>query len=386
MEVKIMADKRIFGVTALFNNPDKITSAARKVKEAGFTKWDVHSPYPLHGMENAMGLKPSMLGIVTLICGLSGTAIALFFMWWTMSVDYPMVIGGKPFFALPAFIPVTFEVTVILATVSTVVAMFALFFQLPKNEFPLHDTDYMKKVSCDHFGILIEADDPKFDEASILKLYKSFEPLHTEIVYHREKETYPIFEPKFLMFLAGVIIAVSLGTYVTLNKLLFLDPFNWMMEQDKIIPQSRTQLFVDERGMRVPVEGSVARGFIPYPFMGETNPSEVLSNPYLPTKGNLELGEKKYLTYCSPCHGNYGDGDSRLKGQFPNPPSLHSNRAREFSDGWIYHVITNGQNVMPSYAPQITREERWAIVNYIRVLQRAKNATDSDLEFVRAGK
>ena len=66
-----MADKRIYGVSALFNNPDKITSAAKKVKEAGFTKWDIHSPYPLHGMEKAMGLKPSMLGIVTLICGLS---------------------------------------------------------------------------------------------------------------------------------------------------------------------------------------------------------------------------------------------------------------------------------------------------------------------------
>jgi mono/diheme cytochrome c family protein len=381
-----MADKRIFGVTALFNNPDKITSAAKKVREEGFTKWDVHSPYPLHGMEKVMGLKPSMLGVVTLVCGLSGTVLALIFMYWTMSVDYPMVIGGKPFFALPAFIPVTFEVTVILATVSTVVAMFALFFQLPRNEFPLHDTDFMKKVSCDHFGILIEANDPNFNETNTLELLKSFDPLLTEVVYYREKETYPIFEPKFLMFLAGVVIVVSLGTYVTLNKLMFLDPFNWMMEQDKIIPQSRTELFSDERGMRLPVEGTVAKGFIPYPFMGETNPAEVLSNPYLPTKENLELGEKKYLTFCSPCHGNFGDGDSRLNEQFPNPPSLHSNRARDFSDGWIYHVITNGQNVMPSYTPQITREERWAIVNYIRVLQRAKNATDFDLEYVRAGK
>ena len=381
-----MADKRIYGVAALFNNPDKIISAAKKVKEAGFTKWDVHSPYPLHGMEKAMGLKPSLLGIVTLICGLSGTAIALFFMWWTMSVDYPMVIGGKPFFALPAFIPVTFEVTVILATVSTVVAMFALFFQLPRNEFPLHDTDYMKKVSCDHFGILIEAEDPKFNETTTPELLKTLDALQTEFVYQREKETYPIFEPKFLTFLAGVAIVVSLGTYVVLNKLMFLDPFNWMMEQDKIIPQSRTDLFSDQRGMRIPVDGTVSRGYIPYPFMGETNPAEVLSNPYLPTKENLELGEKKYLTFCSPCHGNFGDGDSRLNEQFPNPPSLHSDRAREFSDGWIYHVITNGQNIMPSYAPQITREERWAIVNYIRVLQRAKNADNSDLEFAKAEK
>jgi mono/diheme cytochrome c family protein len=118
--------------------------------------------------------------------------------------------------------------------------------------------------------------------------------------------------------------------------------------------------------------------------MGEANPKEVLSNPYFPTKENLELGQRKFLTYCSPCHGNYGDGDSRLAGQFPNPPTLHSDRARNFEEGMIYHIITNGQNVMPSYASQVTREERWAIVNYIRVLQRAKNATDSDLKFVKA--
>lgn len=152
-----MAEKRIYGVTALFNDPNAITSAAKKVANAGFTKWDVNSSYPIHGIEKAMKLKPSMLGIVTLISGLSGIVVALLMMWWTMSVDYPMIIGGKPYFSLPAFIPITFEVTVILATVSTVVAMFAFFFGLPRNVHALHDTVYMKKVSRDHFGIVIEA-------------------------------------------------------------------------------------------------------------------------------------------------------------------------------------------------------------------------------------
>ena len=378
-----MAEKKIFGITALFKDPDSILSAAKKTSSAGYTKWDVNSPYPIHGMDKAMKIKPSMLGIVTLICGLSGTTLALFFMWWTMSSDYPMVIGGKPFFALPAFIPVTFEVTVILATVSTVIAMFAFFFGLPKNSHPLHDTDYIKKVSRDHFGIVIEAEDPKFNESSVKEFLNSLNPVSTDIVYHPEKDTYPIFEPRFLLFLAVTAVVVSLGTYYTLNSLMYIQPFNWMMNQAKIIPQSRSEFFSDERGMRMPVEGTVARGFIPYPYIGETNPKEVLSNPYLPTKQNIELGQKKFLTYCSPCHGNFGDGDSRLRGQFQNPPTLHSERARNFSDGMIYHIITNGQNIMPSYALQVTREERWAIVNYIRVLQKAKNANDSDVEFAK---
>jgi mono/diheme cytochrome c family protein len=378
-----MADKKIFGVTALFNNPDAIISAANKVASSGYTKWDVNSPYPLHGIDKAMKMKPSKLGFVTMIFGLSGVVLALLLMWWTMSVDYPMIIGGKPFFSLPAFVPVTFEVTVIMATVSTVVAMFAFFFGLPRNAHALHDTDYMKKVSRDHYGIVIEADDPRFDERSTIEFLRSLNPLSTEIIYYPEKERYPIFEPRFITFLFGVAVVVSLGTYLMLNKLMYIQPFNWMDDQAKISPQSSSTFFADGRGMRLPVEGTVARGFIPYPFMGETNPKEVLSNPYFPTKANLELGQRKFLTYCSPCHGNYAEGNSRLAGQFPNPPTLHSDRARNFEDGMIYHIITNGQNAMPSYASQVTREERWAIVNYIRVLQRAKNATDSDLKFVK---
>ncbi|HSH65389.1 MAG TPA: cytochrome c, partial [Bacteroidia bacterium] len=149
--------------------------------------------------------------------------------------------------------------------------------------------------------------------------------------------------------------------------------------QDKTVAQEKSDYFSDEYGMRQPVKGTVARGFIPYPYMGQPVPAEVLTNPILPTKENIELGKRKFLTYCSPCHGNYADGDSRLRGQFPNPPTLHTSRVREMQDGMIYHIITNGQNIMPSYASQVTREERWAIVNYIRVLQRAKNAQESDL-------
>lgn len=376
-------EKKIYGITALFKSPDKIISAAGKVADAGYKNFDVNTPYPVHGMDSAMKLKPSRLGFVTLVFGLSGAALALIFMYWTMSVDYPMVIGGKPFFALPAFIPVTFEVTVLLATVMTVVLMLALFFRLPDNKHPLHDTNYMKLVSKDHYGVIIESSDPQFDENKVKELLKSFNPVNTEVVYYPVEEKYPILQPKFLMFLFISVLVVSGGTYFLLNKLMYMTPFDWMMEQDKLTPQKTSELFSDGFGMRKPVEGSVARGFIPYPFMGQDNPKEVLMNPFIPTKENIELGRKKYLSFCSPCHGDYGDGDSRLKGQFPNPPTLHSTRGREFSDGMIYHIITNGQNIMPGYSSQISRDERWAVVNYIRVLQRAKNASDSDLELAK---
>jgi mono/diheme cytochrome c family protein len=374
---------KLFGITALFDNPDSIINAAKKVVSEGYKKFDVNTPYPVHGMDPAMGLKRSKLGFVTLFFGFSGTAFILLFMYWAMSVDYPMVIGGKPYFALPAFIPITFEFTVLLAALSTVFGMIIAFFNLPYNNHPIHDTDYMKSVSVDRFGIIILAEDPAFNESKVLELFTNLGAKVTEKIYYPEKVSYPVFDAKFITFLIIVALAVSGLTYFTLNKFMYMVPYNWMSEQEKVNPQAESIFFSDKFGMREPVDGTVARGFVPYPYMGIAEPKEYLVNPVLPTKESLALGKRKFLTFCSPCHGNYADGDSRLRGQFPSPPSLHTERAINFPDGRIYHVITNGQNAMPSYAAQITREERWSIVNYIRVLQRAKNASNADIQEIK---
>ncbi len=375
----------LFGISAIFNTPDEIIHAAKVIAEAGYKNFDINTPYPVHGMDKAMKLKPSKLGYITLVCGLSGAVFAILFMFWAMSIDYPQVIGGKPFFALPAFVPVTFEVTVLLATLSTVIGLLTFVFGFPNNKQPIHDSEYMKKVSADKFGAIIYANDPQFVEAKVREIFASLKAINVEAIFEFEKEAYPIFQPRFLFFLLVVALVTSGATYFTLNKLLFMIPFNWMVYQDKTTAQEKNDFFADHFGMRTKVEGTVARGFVPYPYIGQTNPTETLANPLLPTKEVLKLGQRKFLTFCSPCHGNYADGDSRLRGQFPNPPTLHSTRAREFNDGMIYHIITNGQNAMPSYASQISRDERWAIVNYVRVLQRAKNAKDSDIEQIQKG-
>jgi mono/diheme cytochrome c family protein len=375
--------KKLYAISSLYDSPDAIIKAAKTVTAKGFTKYDVHTPYPVHGMDKAMNLPPSKLGFVTLAFGLSGAAIALLIMYWTMSIDYPMIIGGKPFFSLPAFIPVTFELTVLLATLSTVIGMITFFFYFPNNSHPIHDTDYMKNVSIDKYGICIESTDEKFNEEEIKKLFTSLGAIKIEKIYFPDKLNVKILEPKFIGLLLIVAVFVSLSTYLHLNKLMFIVPFNWMMDQGRLDVQSSSEFFKDNYGMRNPVKGTVARGFMPYEFKMQNEPAVPLSNPFLPTKENLVLGEKKYNTFCSPCHGNLGDGDSRLRGQFPQPPSLHSTKSREWQDGNLYHVIVNGQNVMPSYASQMTREERWAVVNYIRVLQRAKNASEADIQAIK---
>ena len=372
-------DKKLFGIAALFNTPDQIINAARKTDFTGYKKFDINTPYPVHGMDKAMGLKPSTVGYVTLFFGFSAAAFILLFMWWSISRNYPMIIGGKPFFALPAFVPITFETTVLLASISTLFGILAVYFKLPAISHPLHDSAYMKAVSSDKYGLVIETEDPLFDLDRTNSFIKSLNPSSIELIYYPEKEIYPLFQPRFILFLVLIALLVSASTYITLNKLLFITPFSWMSEQHKEIPQKRSIFFSDGFGMRKPVPGTVARGFIPYPYTGQLTPAAVLTNPLLPTDDVLALGKRKFLTFCSPCHGNTADGDSRLRGQFPNPPTLHSEKIRKYPDGMIYHIITNGQNSMPSYATQITREERWAIINYLRVLQRAKNAKPTDL-------
>lgn len=379
-----MNEKILYGYSAIFDKPDDVLKAAKTIAENGYEKFDVNSPYPLHGMNKAMKLKPSKLGYVALVVGLSGALAAILTLWWMSAIDYPIVYGGKPFFSFPAYIPVVFEVTVLSASIATVLTMLFVFFKFPNNSHPLQGTEYIKKVSSDKYGIIILADDKKFNEDEVKNLFKELSASVVEPIYWDNEEInhkHKIFEPKFVLFLVAVAIFNSAAVYFVYNKLLYMQPFNWMMEQQKQNVQQKSLIYSDGFGMRNPVEGTIARGHLPYQYIGNPDlAGEKLVNPIPVSKASLKLGQEKYDTYCSPCHDYHGTGQSRLRGQFPNPPSLHSDKVRNWSDGRIFAVITEGQNVMPSYSTQLTEDERWAVINYIRVLQRAMNAKESDIK------
>ncbi|OFZ19625.1 MAG: hypothetical protein A2X94_17440 [Bdellovibrionales bacterium GWB1_55_8] len=123
---------------------------------------------------------------------------------------------------------------------------------------------------------------------------------------------------------------------------------------------------------RTPPEGSIPRDFSPYPFTSEKNPDvpgKLLKNPLQPAAAVLQRGQDLYNTFCIVCHGPTAWGNGTIVPKFPKPPALHTAKARGFPDGRIFHVISVGQNLMPSYKTQILREDRWAIVHYVRVLQ-----------------
>ncbi len=376
----------LYGVTALFDTPDEIIAAAEKVSGAGYKKFDVLTPYPLHGMDDAMKMKPTKIGWVAFVAGITGTSLAFLMMWWMVGINYKNVIGGKPYFNLPPSIPIMFELTVLIAALTVTGFMIAIFNKLPFNANPLHDTDFMNHVVSDKYGIYIEAKDTKFNEQQVKDLFatlggKSIGSVYYPILDEGKTKT-PVFDLRFMSLLVVIIALTAAATYSTLNILLEkAQPFNWMTDQPKVLPQTTSTFFKDGYSMRMPVEGTVARGFIPYPYKGYTDSmlTTPLVNPLPFTQEVVDRGKKEFEIFCSPCHGYYARGDTRLRGQFPAPPSLHSDKVRNWADGRIYHVITNGQNNMPSYEKQVPRDDRWAIIHYIRALQRSQDAKDSDL-------
>jgi hypothetical protein len=151
-----------YGVLAEFASPKDLYHACERVRDAGYTRWDAHSPFPVHGLDHAMGLGRSRLPYVTLFFGLCGAIGGFALQIWANGIAYPIVISGKPYFNWQPYIPVTFELGVLLAAISTVVGMLA-FNELPMLFHPLFGSRAFERVTDDGFFISIESWDPKFD-------------------------------------------------------------------------------------------------------------------------------------------------------------------------------------------------------------------------------
>lgn len=140
-------------------------------------------------------------------------------------------------------------------------------------------------------------------------------------------------------------------------------------------------------GMRVPPEGTMpVNAPEPYRYANDAAGAGNNKNPLPRTKRVLLHGQKMYNNTCIVCHGARGEGDGPVVPKFPAPPTLHSEKVRNWADGNLYHVITMGQNLMGSYATQLSPKDRWAVVHYIRALQRSVNPTDADLKEISARK
>jgi hypothetical protein len=153
---------QLYGLLTEFEDPNLFVAGCRQVRDAGYQKWDAHTPFPIHGMDEAMGIRGTRLPFLILAGGLTGLGLALLMQWWMNAVDYPFLISGKPLFGLPANIPVTFELTVLIAALTTFFGMWGLN-GMPRLHHPLFGSRRFRRVTSDRFVIVIEACDPRFD-------------------------------------------------------------------------------------------------------------------------------------------------------------------------------------------------------------------------------
>jgi len=174
--------QELYGILAEFKNPKALTEASKKVVEAGYDKFDTFSPFPIHGIDKAMDLKKSKLGWIVMGHGILGFSGALAMMYFMSVIDYPLNISGKPFFNAPAWVPITFELTVLLSAFGAVFGMFFLN-GLPKLNNPLFNVDRFKKATDDGFFVCIEAKDSKFQSDLVRQLFEEAGATHIEEVY-----------------------------------------------------------------------------------------------------------------------------------------------------------------------------------------------------------
>jgi hypothetical protein len=157
-----IGDDKVYAVMGEFADPHELVVAGRKIRERGYTKLYAMTPFPVHGIDEALGIPYSILGWIVICVGLCGTATALGLIWYVGAINYPLVIGGKPFFDVTYSIPITFELTVLLSAFGAFLGMWGLN-GLPRLYHPSANYSMAHRATDDRFLLVIEATDPKFD-------------------------------------------------------------------------------------------------------------------------------------------------------------------------------------------------------------------------------
>jgi hypothetical protein len=155
------------GMAGIWDDEHQLVEAARKARQSGFTKFEAVSPFPLHGIDEAMGLPFSWIPWVTLIFCLAGFAFGIWFTWWTSAVDWPLIIGGKPMWSLAAFIPIIFECTILFGALASVGALLFIC-GLPQVEPPIIDPS----LTSHRFALFFPEDDTGYVAANMEKMLK----------------------------------------------------------------------------------------------------------------------------------------------------------------------------------------------------------------------
>lgn len=402
----------LYGLLAEYDTPGELIAAARRVRDAGYTEFDCYSPFPVHGIDEAMGIKRTILPLLVLGGGFLGLFLGLLLQWWTNAYNWPWNISGKPTFSLPANIPIMFETTILMSVFTTFFGMWILN-KLPQVWHPFFRNDRFARVSDDAFLLGIEAKDSRFDLAATTKLLEGEGALAVEPCF-LDPDPAAKQMPKFVF---GIILATTMLALIPFALIAkarasksnqpHYHVFGDMDFQDKVKSDTAFNLFEDGRGNRGEISGTVARGALKadraYYNGLEMKPSADgdhdewitgLPKQLDVTPAMLKRGQQRYNIYCAPCHGFDGRGQGAISKRAAAagagviiPANLVSptGTAAIMPNGQLYNTVSNGNNTMMGYAAQIPPADRWAIVLYVRALQRATNATIDDVPADRRG-
>lgn len=176
-----MSNMQDHTLMAYFKNPGELMHAAEKTRDAGYRKFDAFSPFPIHGMDHAMGLKPSFVGVVSAIGSFCFFLIAVALQWWTSAVEYPLVLSGKQYFSYQAFVPIMFELSILGAALSAIFGMFH-YNKLGFLYHALFNSEKFKCVNDDGFALGIEVADPLYDAGKTKEFLSSLNPIEIEMI------------------------------------------------------------------------------------------------------------------------------------------------------------------------------------------------------------
>lgn len=391
----------VHGLLAEFDNVDALMEACTKVRDGGYKKWDAHTPFPVHGLDDAMGIRPTRFPWLILAGGIAGLGCAILLQWWTNAIDYPFRIAGKPDFSLPANIPVAFELTVLFTVLVCFFGVFALN-KLPELFNPLFKSERFRRVTNDRFFVFVEAKDPSFNEGTLSSLFKAAHATAVEAIHHDACD--PDRQLPKGMFGWGMVI--TLATLVplvlvakareSLSELprIHANPpapiVDDMDSQYKFKAQASNWFFNDGRAMRQPPPGAVAAEDVIVEDAyntGKEGEDFVKGFPagVVIDERTMQRGQERFGIYCTPCHGisGHGDGlvarhaDALQEGTWVSPTNLHEPRVRELANGDLFNSITHGVRNMPAYGHSVDVSDRWAIIMYVRALQLSQNAPKS---------
>lgn len=411
---------KLVGLLAQFDDPNSLIEACDQCRQSGFTKTDAFTPFPVHGIDPALGIKRSILPFIVLSVGITGLFIGLGLQFFANSSafdeispfkGYAYMIGGKPIFSVPANIPVTFEIIVLSSAFATFLGMWGLN-RLPMFSNPLHRISRFKRATNDKFFLMIEAGDDKFDRTATEAKMTSWGAVAIEEVRQDLTDTTL---PKWLS-LTGVVLAILLllppimifrakGMVNRQPRLHFNPDMDW---QDKFKAQtvgpisedeSNPHLFADMRAMRQPVVGSISYGNLETdshmfqglnadakPVPGKDNLADYATEFPADLDINkvfLARGKQRFEIYCSACHGYAGQGDGLVNQRamalnqsgdaaWTAAKSLHDPEVKDLTKnpvGRLFNTISYGRGTMGPYKDQIIAKDRWAIVAYVKALQ-----------------